>query len=102
MSKLVGKWNVLTTTPFGEAKSIWFIEKNNDKYTGTLTNDGIITPWEEIVIENDHFEMKVSMQLPFGLIDFVMVGEYDEENDLFEGIANMKMGKSRFKGKRAL
>jgi len=101
MSKLLGKWNVLTNTPMGDTKAVWVINEDDNFYSGTMTIDGITKPWDAIKINGDNFEMKISMQLPFGLIDFVMEGEYCQEDDTFTGIAKMKMGKSKFRGKRA-
>lgn len=101
MSKLLGKWNVLTKTPMGDTKAVWIIKEEEGDYCGTLTSEGSTTSWESIHIEGKYFEMKISLQLPFGLTSFVMEGEYSEEDDTFTGISKMKMGKSTFKGKRA-
>lgn len=101
MSKLLGKWNVITNTPMGDTKAVWVINEENGHFNGTMTIDGATKQWESIKISGNNFEMKISMQLPFGLIDFIMEGEYSEEEDIFTGIAKMKMGKSKFRGKRA-
>ena len=101
MNKLLGKWNVLTKTPMGDTKAVWTIKEENGILSGNLSTEGTNTPWESIHIEGNYFEMKISIQLPFGLTSYVMEGEYSEEDDTFTGISKMKMGKSKFKGKRA-
>lgn len=101
MSELTGKWNVLTKTPIGDTKAVWIIEVENGNYSGSINADGVVTPWESIIINGNTFKMKITLNAPFGLIDLVMEGEYSENEDTFSGIASMKMGKSKFKGKRA-
>lgn len=101
MSMLLGKWNVLTKTPIGDTKAVWVIEEVNGVYCGSINADGVVTPWDSIKINNNTFEMKITLNAPFGLIDLLMEGEYSENEDAFSGVAIMKMGKSKFKGKRA-
>lgn len=99
MTKLIGKWNVLTKSPMGDNKAVWeFVEKEDGGISGTLTSEGMTTEWESVVVNGDDFELNIKLPLPMGLIAFNMKGTATDSE--VTGMSRMKMGKSKFKGKR--
>ena len=98
MSTLAGKWKVVVKSPMGTSEAIWDIKEEDGVYSGTLTADEQTATWKDITVDGANFESNITLDLPFGLIDFNFKGEIGE--DEIEGISKMKMGKSKFKGKR--
>lgn len=98
MASLVGKWHVVVKSALGTSEADWDIKEEGGVYSGTLASDGNVSEWKSIVVDGDHFESDIALPLPFGLIDFHFSGDIGE--DEITGISKMKMGKSKFKGKR--
>lgn len=100
MSKLAGKWNVVTKSALGTNNAVWtFAEKEDGTWGGTLSSEDMTTEWASIKVDGDDFELDISLQLPFGLIPFNMKGTV-EDDETIGGTSKMKMGKSKFKGKK--
>lgn len=97
-SKLIGTWKVVTKTPIDENKATWKFWEEDGKVVGTISSDEFEVPFEKVKVEGDDFELMVHLQLQFGLIQFDMKGTATD--DTVMGISKMKMGKSKFKGKR--
>lgn len=98
-SSLVGTWKVITKTPIDENKAVWKFWEEDGKVVGTVTADDFVTPFEKVAVDGDEFELMTHLDLQFGHIQFDWKGKV--EGDMIMGISRMKMGKSKFKGKRA-
>ena len=98
MASLVGKWHVVVKSALGTSESEWDIKEENGVYSGTITADGNVNQWKQITVDGDNFNCDCALPLPFGLIDFHYDGTVTD--DEISGISKMKMGKSKFKGKR--
>lgn len=98
MASLVGKWHVVVKSALGTSEAEWDIKEENGVYSGTIFTDGNLNEWKQITVDGDNFSCDCALPLPFGLIDFHYDGTVTE--DEITGISKMKMGKSKFKGKR--
>ena len=98
-TNLIGTWKVVTKTPIDENKATWKFWEEDGKVVGTITSDEFETPFEKVVVNGDDFELMTHLDLQFGHIQFDWKGAV--EGDTIMGISRMKMGKSKFKGKRA-
>ena len=98
-TNLIGTWKVITKTPIDENKATWKFWEENGKVVGSITLDNFETPFEKVVVNGDDFELMTHLDLQFGHIQFDWKGAVD--GDTIMGISRMKMGKSKFKGKRA-
>lgn len=98
-TNLIGTWKVITKTPIDENKATWKFWEEDGKVVGTITSDEFVTPFEKVVVNGDDFELMTHLDLQFGHIQFDWKGAVD--GDTIMGISRMKMGKSKFKGKRA-
>ena len=97
-SKFIGNWEVQTKTPMGDNTAIWRIKEEDGVVSGIIVADGKDVPFEKIEITGDDFEMMTHLDLQFGHIQFDWKGTATD--DTVMGISRMKMGKSKFKGKR--
>ena len=100
MASLIGSWKVLIKTPIDESRSTWKFWEEDGTVKGTITPDNDHEyDFEKVVVSGDDFELMTHLDLQFGHIQFDYKGTLADENTIM-GISRMKMGKSKFKGKR--
>ena len=98
-TKLIGTWKVLIKTPIDESKSTWRFWEEDGQVKGTITPLGEDTvAFEKVEVSGDDFELMTHLDLQFGHIQFDYKGTATD--DTIMGISKMKMGKSKFKGKK--
>lgn len=98
-SKLIGTWKVITKTPIDENKATWKFWEEDGRVVGTIKSDDFEVPFEKVEVDGDDFTLMTHLDLQFGHIQFDWKGTATDDTVI--GISKMKMGKSKFKGKRA-